>query len=92
MRAANATKSTLRGVLGDLEEAVEQFDTAFKKGKGSAVFVSKSYITKMRENGTAVETWKTKIMKELASVEKLTEDIQRDRPPLSCLWCNTLHA
>ena len=28
-------------------------------------------------------------MKELASVEKLTEDIQKERPPLSCLCCNT---
>ena len=87
MRAANATKSTLQRALDDLEKAVEQLETAFKQGKGSSV-----YITKMKESGKALETWKTKIVKELANVEKLTEDIQRDRPPLSCLWCNTLHA
>ena len=88
MRAANATKTTLQRALDDLEKAVEQFETAIKKGK----VVSKSYITKMRGSGKALETWKTKIVKELANVEKLTEDVQRDRPPLSCLWCNTFHA
>ena len=56
------------------------------------MLVSKSYITKMRESGKVLETWKTKIVKELANVEKLMEDIQRGRPPLSCLWCTTLHA
>ena len=49
---------------------MEQFETAIKKGKGSAAFVSKSYTTKMRECGKALETWKTKIVKELANVEK----------------------
>ena len=39
----------------------------------------------------ALETWKTKIVKELANVEKLTEDIQRNRPPLSCLCCKGSH-
>ena len=87
MRAANATKSTLQRALDDLEKAVEQLETAFKQGKGSSV-----YITKMRERGKAMETWKTKIVKELANVDNLTEDIQRYRPLLSCLWCNTLHA
>ena len=91
MRAASATKTTLQRALDDLEKAVEQFETAIKKGEGSAMFVSKSNTTKMRVSGNALETWKTKIVKELANVEKLTEDIQRDRPPLSCLCCNTLH-
>ena len=45
MRAANATKSTLQKALDDLENAVEQFETAVKKEKGSVVFVSESYIT-----------------------------------------------
>ena len=48
MRAADATKSTLQKALGDLEKPVGQFETAVKKGKGSAVFVS----TKMREVAT----------------------------------------
>ena len=81
MRAANATKSTLQRALDDLEKAVEQLETAFKQGKGSSV-----YLTKMRESGKAPDR------ERLANVEKLTEDIQRDRPLLSCLWCNTLHA
>ena len=51
MRAANATNSTLQQALDDHEKAVEQFETAVKKGKGSAVFVSKSYIPKMRGGG-----------------------------------------
>ena len=89
MRASSATKSTLQKAFDDLEKAVEQIET--EKGKG-AVFVSKSYITKMRRGGKALETWKTKIVKEFANVEKLTEDIQRDRPPLSCPCCNLLHA
>ena len=46
--AANATKSALQKALDDPEKTVEQFETAVKKGKGSAVFVSKSYITKMK--------------------------------------------
>ena len=62
MRVASATKSTLQKALDVLEKAVEQFETAAKKGKGSAVFVSKSYITKMRGGGKALETWKTKIV------------------------------
>ena len=33
------------------------------------MFVSKSYIAKMRGSGKALETWKTKIVKELANVE-----------------------
>ena len=56
------------------------------------MFVSKSYITKMRRRGKAPETWKTKIVKEFTNVEKMTEDIHKNRPLLSCLWCNTLHA
>ena len=51
MRAANATKTTLQRPLDDLEKAVEQFETAIQKGKGSAVFVSKSYIANMRGSG-----------------------------------------
>ena len=62
MRAANATRSTLQKALDDLENTVEQFEAAVKKGKGSAVFVSKSYITKMRGGGKALETWKTKVV------------------------------
>ena len=84
MRAANATKWTLQKVLDDLENTVEQFEAAVEKGKGSAVFVSKSYITKMRGGGKALETWETKVV-------KLTETL-RDRPPLSCPCCNTLHS
>ena len=84
MRAANATKWTLQKVLDDLENTVEQFEAAVEKGKGSAVFVSKSYITKMRGGGKALETWETKVV-------KLTETL-RDRPPLSCPCCHTLHA
>ena len=81
MGAANATKSTLQRALDDLEKSVEQLETTFKQGKGSSV-----YLTKMRESGKAPDP------ERLANVEKLTEDIQRDRPLLSCLWCNTLHA
>ena len=81
MRAANATKSTLQRALEDLEKSVEQLETAFKQGKGSSV-----YLAKMRESGMAPDR------ERLANVEKLTEDIQRDRPLLSCLRCNTLHA
>ena len=86
MRAANATRSTLQKALDDLENTVEQFEAAVEKGKGSAVFVSKSYITKMRGGDKALEleTWKTKVV-------QLTETL-RDRPPLSCPCCNTLHA
>ena len=84
MRAANATRSTLQKALDDLENTVEQFEAAVKTGKGSAVFVSKSYITKMRGGGKALETWKTKVV-------NFTETL-RDRPPLSCPCCNTLHA
>ena len=73
----------------DLEKAVEQCETAVKIGKGSAMFVSKSYM--MRGCGKALETWKTKIVKDLANVENLTDDSQRHRPPLSCLCCKTLH-
>ena len=76
MRAANATRSTLQKALDDLENTMEQFEAAAEKGKGSAVFVSKSYINKMRGGGKALETWKTKVV-------KLTETL-RDRPPLSC--------
>ena len=64
MRAANAAKSTLQGALDDLEKAVEQLETAFKQGKGSSV-----YITKIRESGKALETWKTKIVKDLPTMK-----------------------
>ena len=74
----------MQKALDDLEKAVEQFETAVKKGKGSAVFVSKSYITKMRRCGKVLETWKTKIVKELANFEKLREDIQRGRRVKIC--------
>ena len=50
----------------------------------SSSIVSKSYITKMRGGGKALETWETKVV-------KLTETL-RDRSPLSCSCCNTLHA
>ena len=60
MRAANATKSTLQRAVDDLEKAVEKLETAFKQGKGSSV-----YITKMRESGKALETRKTKVVKDL---------------------------
>ena len=85
MRAANATRSTLQKALESISKTtVEQFEAAVEKGKGSAVFVSKSYITKMRGGGKALETWETKVV-------KLTETL-RDRPPLSCPCCNTLHS
>ena len=51
-----------------------------RKGRAATVFVSKSYITKMTGGGKALETWKTKIAKELANVEKLTEDTAKGSP------------
>ena len=63
MRAANATRSTLQRALDDLEKHSGQFEAAVEKGKGSAVFVSKSYVTKMRGGGKALETWETKSRK-----------------------------